>query len=580
VKFSINKIEKKMQPFRTVLMGFLWLGLAIANNCDIPGHDHTSEASQQSYISSGFIPNGLQGFETVSNIGSGVPLTSVTYRINPNENIGSVAYSGGSEYISPDQEFYSLGNINSVSKQDNVPYWWMNNPSIFQAGVSPLCGPNTNCNAGTTIKVKEVEHKMDLSKNPFINGNFAAEVSKHPEISSSSSILSSKIGAETIGNRINTNAQDKEINLSFNPFLGGAIAPKPIHSLSLTHGSTGQNTDTLSGNKLTNLNIQQHNGFGTVNTHGRKHSANLQNSQSFLSTLNDQAALQALLNGLAQQHEQFGTIDSYNHRFHQQQNDDNLYQLEQLAYRPQYTQSTNLLNQNTLFSRNDLLNGQNTRLNTNTFNTNLGYGNSNSNKVEGYKTANRFASTNQNTEFLVNPFLNRGQSQYSDSASLISGSASTLNNNPLFNGIPQPTEGSELLSGLISTTNDESRFGGYPSNSNYGNVNVDRGYLPPVPATVTCTGPNKVCAPSALCRSGVITDISASSNRLTNQKQYCDVDEEVCCRVLISPPPTTPRPVCLGSNLLCAPRSLCGSGTISDLVVAANGLSNQVIIPF
>jgi hypothetical protein len=488
-----------MKLIRTGFVALLCVGITIAYNCDYPGHDHSVQgsASQQSFRSA----NGLQGGQFDSNFGSGV--------VTSNNNFNSGVHGSGS--IQTSSQIHSAGGLQN-EVQDNPPYWWMNNQSPFNIEGSLGCGPNVDCKASGAVQING--QPMDLTKNIFINGGYAAGVDK----TIVTTVVSQGATGGGSGAFLSNSNKNNEINLSDNPFLNGGASfasQNPSHNTQTTT-QTFQSSSNTFGNPLTTLNNEQNKGTGSVNTQTHIHQQHNIPQQQYQQQQNTQFTATGQSNGLA-------------------------------AY-----------GQTVETEHNDLVIGQN---------------NNNNQKPNEFSTIVNHQQPKP--DYSGNPFLSSSPNQFSGSASSISGSGSAFDqvntNNPLFNGIPNPANPSSNFAsstGVITTTGGKTQYqsntiaSGFvgqndfaTQNSNYGSVNVDRGYLPPVdavPETIKCrTGPSTVCAPKQVCPNGVITDQQAAANRLSNQNQNCKVGTEVCCRVQATttrppvrspPPPPQPTP--------------------------------------
>lgn len=207
------------------IIGLFCVGLTIAHNCEQLGHsplDHSAAASQQSYSSSNFISTTGQGVQSQQSYDQSHDFNNYNSNTNGNGN----------------SRLYSPGNLRN-DLPENTPYWWMNNPSPFKNVVTGVtnfdsgCNPTKGCKAASAaIDVnKATYYKMDLSQNPFINGNyFASESNKnHHQTLTGQSV------------------QSDNINLSNNPFISGQATTANQQTAShntQTHGEHTGNSNT------------------------------------------------------------------------------------------------------------------------------------------------------------------------------------------------------------------------------------------------------------------------------------------------------------------------------------------------
>lgn len=136
----------------------------------------------------------------------------------------------------------------------------------------------------------------------------------------------------------------------------------------------------------------------------------------------------------------------------------------------------------------------------------------------GFAIQSEFShSTGSGLNNAGNPFLNKaagGFAQTTGSSNQYqsgSGAAST-NVNAYQSGSQSGFE----QTGSAYQNGGSSSFGSNSVSNGYGEVNADRGYLPPK-ETVTCSGPGKICASKQICVNGYVYDnLVGSSNGVSH----------------------------------------------------------------
>lgn len=117
-----------------------------------------------------------------------------------------------------------------------------------------------------------------------------------------------------------------------------------------------------------------------------------------------------------------------------------------------------------------------------------------------------------------NPFLNKAAGNFAQTT----GSSNQYQSGSSQTGYTQKTGAATnnvnaYQSGSAAYQNGgSSSFGSNTVSNGYGEVNADRGYLPPK-ETVTCSGPGKICASKQICVNGYVYDnLVGSSNGVSH----------------------------------------------------------------
>ncbi|XP_021702174.1 serine proteinase stubble isoform X3 [Aedes aegypti] len=96
---------------------------------------------------------------------------------------------------------------------------------------------------------------------------------------------------------------------------------------------------------------------------------------------------------------------------------------------------------------------------------------------------------------------------------------------------------------------------------------TSHGYDYPVPTTVPCYEPNKVCTPNEYCVNGLVQE--SQLNLFNTNNQNCNSATEQCCKILPAPPPTQ----CPDNTYVCVSPDLCNNGLLN--FDAQNAISPQ-----
>uniref|UniRef100_A0A8W7K5T8 Peptidase S1 domain-containing protein n=1 Tax=Anopheles albimanus TaxID=7167 RepID=A0A8W7K5T8_ANOAL len=86
--------------------------------------------------------------------------------------------------------------------------------------------------------------------------------------------------------------------------------------------------------------------------------------------------------------------------------------------------------------------------------------------------------------------------------------------------------------------------------------NIPEGYDYPVPATIPCYEPNKICTPNQYCNGGFVEESQLSLFRAASES--CDSQTEQCCRIR-----PTPATRCPDDSYVCVAASLCNNGLLN-----------------
>ncbi|XP_053673132.1 inactive serine protease scarface-like [Anopheles nili] len=85
---------------------------------------------------------------------------------------------------------------------------------------------------------------------------------------------------------------------------------------------------------------------------------------------------------------------------------------------------------------------------------------------------------------------------------------------------------------------------------------VSTGYQYPVPDTVPCYEPNKICAPNQYCNNGLVEE--SQLNLFNTNNQNCNSATEQCCKIR-----QTPATRCPDESYVCVSPSLCNNGLVN-----------------
>jgi len=188
----------------TALLGLLFLGLSV--NANRYRDEYIAEASQQ----------------------------GARFAASANSYFAPSSYSiSGPGFSSADSEqIYNAGNMRSDLPSD-VPYWWMNNGSPFKHQNHGSKGDDINekgVAASNNVEIRKSEgYEMDLSQNPFFNGNYVAAAS-----------------APAAAQHHLTSAAT-QINVASNPFLNGNSASFSASGPAVQFGLTAPASNQFGG---------------------------------------------------------------------------------------------------------------------------------------------------------------------------------------------------------------------------------------------------------------------------------------------------------------------------------------------
>uniref|UniRef100_A0A182W759 Uncharacterized protein n=1 Tax=Anopheles minimus TaxID=112268 RepID=A0A182W759_9DIPT len=90
-------------------------------------------------------------------------------------------------------------------------------------------------------------------------------------------------------------------------------------------------------------------------------------------------------------------------------------------------------------------------------------------------------------------------------------------------------------------------------------TSTSRGYDYPVPETIPCYEPNKICAPNQFCNDGFVDESQLNLFNTNNQvSENCNSATEQCCKIR-----PTPATRCPDDSYVCVSPSLCNNGLLN-----------------
>ncbi|XP_021702173.1 mucin-5AC isoform X2 [Aedes aegypti] len=142
---------------------------------------------------------------------------------------------------------------------------------------------------------------------------------------------------------------------------------------------------------------------------------------------------------------------------------------------------------------------------------------------------------------------------------------------------PPPISPTSGIGGSSVTRTQENTGAGISTHTITSGVNLQpffkkttvtsHGYDYPVPTTVPCYEPNKVCTPNEYCVNGLVQE--SQLNLFNTNNQNCNSATEQCCKILPAPPPTQ----CPDNTYVCVSPDLCNNGLLN--FDAQNAISPQ-----